>query len=1158
MTTHPRRRLGVWIGSLGLAAGGFFVLPSASANGSANLNPSTAPNTATAAKIAITTAGTHEPGATVVHVSGPGDGGGAFEDLNPSVSGQTVTATINFVRFGVPAGPGNYTVKVCDAAATCDGSPNTESFSPFVVTGDAPSVSAVTPIAVGAGIPATKPLAMTLTGSGFAVGATVTVTDPHRGDSGGVTLKNIKVPSPTTITAELSTSTGATPGPRVITVTNTDGQASTLKNRFVVDPAPSVITPQSLFMGQGATDLRITLRGTGIQPGAVATVVMPSAPADPVTIPFPSNGVTLRQGQHDSTRLPLWFTVTSSATTGRPRSLVVTNPDGGSATIPVTVTPAPTFAEQDTAAPATRAQTFTPLSIGQGAHGVSIKISGSGFVPGAKVDFGPGTSHGAVTVSSDGKTATVAGVTVAADAPVGNHKTEFINGDGGVPVLKPGLNINATNVTAVQPASLRHGISGEFISLIGAGYNEKTKVTIPGVTVNKVSYTGTTDPLKLNVDVPKKAAPGLRDVTMTDEDGGVAVCHRCFSIDDFKVTKVKPGTAANTGATTVTIRGKHIPSQVRAEFTPSSGILGQPVVFATHSRVTHHGRVYTGRVDLRGAAPGEYDVRLTGSKDVGTCACTLTVTADAPQLTAVDPAIDMAPGDKAVPVELTGQHFSRGMVVTFPSTAGVTVLNQVADYVSPTKLVEWVDLNGVALSTVQFDVTLTAADKQTVTCTKCLTVHPVPKLAKMSPAALPQGADKARITIVGSDFVPGSTLDLGAGVVIEGKPVVTSTAIRATVDVGAYVRSGELIRIAVTGPNGATGSCGDCFRVAPASPQPGAFFSLPRTQVFIGKTRGERIQVAGTDGIPFDADAALLDVNVEGAGRPTTVSIAPAGQSDAQRVMDVPAGGAAEQTVTATLGDGGSVGLRLSPAPALVRVAVVGYYRHGVGGAAFTAVSPNRLLDRAVGHGTTTVQLPSGGAQPSGARAAVVQLAVTDATREARLTVAPSDGELVGGLQLMPGGGANGLFRVAAGDQPTVQLSLSGGAAHATLTLVGWYVAGAGPTFTPMPPSNLYTPYGGSRVNALQGVRVSLTDSGDIPVNASAALVTVTATDPSMTALLTVASGDGSSTGARIPVTSGRTTTGFVVVPLDDTGSLSLSVSAGQTEIDIESIGYFR
>jgi subtilisin family serine protease len=101
------------------------------------------------------------------------------------------------------------------------------------VAGAAVTVSSVSP---NQGIPGAA-VPVTITGSGFAAGATVSLSGV------GITASNVSVGSATQLTATLTIASGAALGARDVTVTNSGGGAGTLAGGFTVaSAAPATLT----------------------------------------------------------------------------------------------------------------------------------------------------------------------------------------------------------------------------------------------------------------------------------------------------------------------------------------------------------------------------------------------------------------------------------------------------------------------------------------------------------------------------------------------------------------------------------------------------------------------------------------------------------------------------------------------------------------------------------------------------------------------------------------------------------------------------------------------------------------------------------------------------------------------------------------------------
>jgi prepilin-type N-terminal cleavage/methylation domain-containing protein len=181
---------------------------------------------------------------------------------------------------------------------------------------------------------------LTLTGSGF-VAAGISVVAAH----GTFTLGTV-----TTGSITLNNFTTSVTGPDAITVTNADGGTTTFN--VTVNPPPTLtgVSPNPVVVNKATT---LTLSGTGFQAGATITATRGTWTVGAIT----AGTITLNN-----------FTVTTAGAD----VLTVHNPDGGTATITVTVDAAPTITS------------FTPVAI---VHNTTTgwTVNGTGFAAGATV-----------------------------------------------------------------------------------------------------------------------------------------------------------------------------------------------------------------------------------------------------------------------------------------------------------------------------------------------------------------------------------------------------------------------------------------------------------------------------------------------------------------------------------------------------------------------------------------------------------------------------------------------------------------------------------------------------------------------------------------------------------------------------------------------------
>jgi len=208
----------------------------------------TSPDTATVARNApvdfsVTTVGSPTPSITETGALPPGVSFTDNGNGTASLSGTTSSVGSFPITFGASNG------FAPDATQS------------FTLTVDRrPTVTSVSPpvVAVGATVP------VTVTGTGFDPGATVTL----RGPTPGVRASQVTVVDATTITARITASVAAAPGEYSVRVADPDGLDAKCTTCFSVIPAPSLtaISPPDAALG---TRLPVTLTGTGFAPGAV-------------------------------------------------------------------------------------------------------------------------------------------------------------------------------------------------------------------------------------------------------------------------------------------------------------------------------------------------------------------------------------------------------------------------------------------------------------------------------------------------------------------------------------------------------------------------------------------------------------------------------------------------------------------------------------------------------------------------------------------------------------------------------------------------------------------------------------------------------------------------------------------------------------------------
>jgi len=171
-----------------------------------------------------------------------------------------------------------------------------------------PSVTSISPAqgTVGAAV------AVTIAGSGFATGATVSA-------GTGITVSNVSVVSAAQLTATLTIATGASPGGRDVSVINPGGGTGTLAGGFAVAAAGVAVTSIAPNQGAQGASVPVTINGSGFAAGA--------------TVSLSGAGISVTNvAVGSATQLTATLGIAAGATLAA-RGVTVTNSGGGSGTL---------------------------------------------------------------------------------------------------------------------------------------------------------------------------------------------------------------------------------------------------------------------------------------------------------------------------------------------------------------------------------------------------------------------------------------------------------------------------------------------------------------------------------------------------------------------------------------------------------------------------------------------------------------------------------------------------------------------------------------------------------------------------------------------------------------------------------------------------------
>jgi hypothetical protein len=280
--------------------------------------------------------------------------------------------------------------------------------------------------------------------------------------------------------------------------------------------AQPVLTSLSPFSGAPGQTLTVMLNGLNFQPGATASF---------------GEGIAVNDVEFvASSALRAHITISPAATDG-PRTVTVTNPDAGTATLTngFLVTAAGGGGGGGGGVSVT---SVSPPDANQG-DTLTVNITGVNFQSGAVVGFGAGIGVNSVTFVSASQLQ--ANISVSAGATGGPRDVTVTNPDSSNGTLADGFTVIAPPiVSAVTPPAVSLTTDPNpfpGVEINGANFQSGATVDLgPDITVNSVFFVNSTI-LSIEIDIDPAATVGPVDVTVTNPDGGTGTLPSGFTID---------------------------------------------------------------------------------------------------------------------------------------------------------------------------------------------------------------------------------------------------------------------------------------------------------------------------------------------------------------------------------------------------------------------------------------------------------------------------------------------------------------------------------------------------------------------------------------------------------------------------------------------------
>ncbi len=626
-------------------------------------------------------------GGTPVTVQGTGFESGASVTIGSAATSVNVISETELTAVTAATAAGSDPVVVSDAKGTSTGGP---SFTYHA----APKVTTVTPTSG----PSAGGTVVTLKGSGFVAGATVTI---------GSAATSVTVVSSTTIKA---TTSATSPGSDEVVVSDANGTSSGGPSFTYTAPALPVVTSVSPVSGPQSGGTTVTIKGSALNTGGTPTVKFGSVTATEV--------------------------LSASATAVKVHSPVAGSPG----VVDVTVTTAAGTSEisakdhYEYVPPAAPKVTKVTPTSGPTSGGTVVTLKGTGFVAGASVTIGSAATSVNV-VSATTIKATTSATAAGSDEVVVSDANGTSTGGPSFTYTNP----SAPTVTKVTPTSGPTS-GGTVVTLKGTGFVAGASVTIgsAATSVNVVSAT--------TIKATTSATAAGSDEVVVSDANGTSTGGPSFTYTvppPPVVTSVSPVSGPQTGGTTVTIKG----SRLNAGGTPTVRFGS---VAATEILSVAAGTVKV--VSPSSPVSGVVDVTVTTSEGTSETSASdhfeYVPVAHPPTVASIAP--ESGPTAGGTPVTIHGTGFLAGASVTIGSAATSVVIHSETEITAYT-----------AATAAGSDEVVVSDSKGTSSGGPSFHYIAPPAVSSISPESGTTLGGTA-VTIHGSGFVEGATVTIGS------------------------------------------------------------------------------------------------------------------------------------------------------------------------------------------------------------------------------------------------------------------------------------------------------------------------------------------------------------------------------------------------------------
>ncbi|MDX2178050.1 MAG: IPT/TIG domain-containing protein [Bryobacteraceae bacterium] len=666
---------------------------------------------------------------------------------------QSTTQLTAIVPDTLIATPGDAFITVLNPGGA---SSNAVTFRTESVVGSPPTIAAdtgLTPATATSGGPAFD---MRILGTGFQRGATI----QWNTGTGIQTLTGGFV-SPTEMLVLVPQGLIASAGVAFVAVVNPGGATSNAAVFRILTAAgttPTItatagVTPDARQAGQGT--FSITVRGTNYVNGSVVQWNSGTGPQ------------ALTTGFVSATELTALVPAALTATPLR-AFITVQNPGG-------TVSNSVTF---DVTGAVPILASISASSAPAGSPAFTLTVTGTNFQSGSTIVW-QGTDLPTVVASATSASATVPANLLATP---GAFNVAVRNSIGLSNSLT--FTVGGPSLVLLSPASVLAGAPGFTLTAGGANFLPGAQIFWGGSALSTTFLS----PTQLTAPVPASliAAPGAVNVTVQNP-GGAASNPQPFSIGSAPaVAGLAPSfTASGSAAFALTVAGSN--------FRAGDAVLWNgaqlPTTFVSATQLS--AQVPATLV----AAAGLVNVSVLAAGGILSNPVTFTVTG--PILTGLNPASVVA-GSGAFTLTVTGSNFVNGAAVIWNGTSLAT------SFLGASQLSAQVPASLVANAGVVTIVVQSPGGSASMPLSLSISTPSPPVVTSLAPASAIAGAGSFQLTVTGSGFVPGASVQWGGAAL--PTIFVSATQLAALVDQSLIVSAGPITVVAQNPNSGASNS----------------------------------------------------------------------------------------------------------------------------------------------------------------------------------------------------------------------------------------------------------------------------------------------------------------------------------------------------------------